>query len=124
MKAQVTTTRELCARAARHALFCCLVSGAFAAPVELRLGQHDQPDITVDKLEKERPITNPISTSRGVEMKKIGTDYTGWARNVLLDGQSVFERYYQGKYIDRLPVARPDLKPGDHTIWPGNHVFT
>lgn len=57
-------------------------------------------------------------------MKKIGVDYTGWARNVLLDGQSVFERYYQGKYIDRLPVARPDLKPGDHTIWPGNHVFT
>ena len=95
-----------------------------AATVELRLVPHDQPDLTVDKLEKQRPITNPISTARGVEMKKIGVDYTGWARNVLLDGQPVFERYYQGKYIDRLPVARPDLKPGDHTLWPGNHVFT
>ena len=94
-----------------------------AATVELRLVPHDQPDLTVDKLEKQRPITNPISTARGVEMKKIGVDYTGWARNVLLDGQPVFERYYQGKYIDRLPVARPDLKPGDHTLWPGNHVF-
>ena len=106
------------------ALVILLCSSALAATVELRLVPHDQPDVTLDKLEKQRPITNPISTPRGVEMKKIGVDYTGWARNVLLDGQPVFERYYQGKYIDRLPVARPDLKPGDHTIWPGNHVFT
>ena len=106
------------------ALGILLCSSALAAPIELRLVPHDQPDVTLDKLEKQRPITNPISTPRGVEMKKIGVDYTGWARNVLLDGQPVFERYYQGKYIDRLPVARPDLKPGDHTLWPGNHVFT
>ncbi len=106
------------------ALVILLCSSALAATVELRLVPHDQPDVTLDKLEKQRPITNPISTARGVEMKKIGIDYTGWARNVLLDGQPVFERYYQGKYIDRLPVARPDLKPGDHTLWPGNHVFT
>lgn len=92
--------------------------------VELRLVRHDQPEVTVDKLEKQTPITNPVSTARGVEMMKIGVDYTGWGRNILLDGQPVFERYFQGKYIDRLPVAKPDLKPGDHTIWPGNHVFT
>ena len=95
-----------------------------AAAVELRLVPFDDPGQTVDKLVKERPILNPISTPQGVEMKQIGVDYTGWARNVLLDGNPVFERYYEGKYIDRLPVAKADLKPGDHTIWPGNHVFT
>ena len=112
-------------RCAPFFLFLALVSCvASAAPVELRLVQFDQPEVTVDKLEKERPITNPISTGRGVEMKKIGVDYTGWGRNILLDGKPVFERYYEGKYIDRLPIARPDLPPGKHTIWPGNHVFT
>ena len=95
-----------------------------AAAVELQLVPFDDPGKTVDKLVKERPIVNPISTPNGVEMKQIGVDYTGWARNVLLDGKPVFERYYEGKYIDRLPVAKADLKPGDHTIWPGNHVFT
>jgi outer membrane protein assembly factor BamB len=95
-----------------------------AAAVELQLVPFDDLGKTVDALEKERPIVNPISTPNGVEMKQIGVDYTGWARNVLLDGKQVFERYYEGKYIDRLPVAKADLKPGDHTIWPGNHVFT
>ena len=98
---------------------------ALPAPaVELQLVPFDDLGKTVDKLVKERPIVNPISTPNGVEMKQIGIDYTGWARNVLLDGKPVFERYYEGKYIDRLPVAKADLKPGDHTIWPGNHVFT
>lgn len=97
---------------------------ADAASVELRLVPFNDPATTVDKLEKSRPILNPITTSKGIEMKKIGVDYTGWARNVLLDGKPIFERYFEGKYIDRLPVAKADLTPGDHTIWPGNHVFT
>ncbi|MGB8355169.1 MAG: PQQ-binding-like beta-propeller repeat protein [Chthoniobacteraceae bacterium] len=105
-------------------LLVCSFRIASAAIVELRLVPFDKPDLTVDKLEKERPITNPVTTAHGMEMQKIGVDYTGWARNIFLDGKPVFERYYQGKYIDRLPVARPDLSPGDHTIWPGNHVFT
>ena len=95
-----------------------------AAGVELQLVRFDDPAVTVDKLEQERPVLNPISTPSGVEMKKIGIDYTGWARNVLLDGKPIFERYYEGRYIDRLPVARVDLPPGEHTIWPGNHIFT
>lgn len=101
-----------------------LLTVANAASVEFQLVPFDDPKTTVDKLEKERPILNPISTPKGVEMKKIGIDYTGWARNVLLDGKPIFERYFEGKYIDRLPIAKADLKPGDHTIWPGNHVFT
>ncbi len=95
-----------------------------AVPVEIRLVPFDQTGVNVDKLENERPILNPVSTEKGVEMQQIGIDYTGWGRNILVDGEAVFERYYQGKYIDRLPVGKPDLKAGDHTIWPGGHVFT
>jgi len=108
-------------------LIVCILgacTSARAVPVELRLVVHDKPEITLDKVEMVRPIVNPVSTSSGVEMRKIGLELVCWARNVRLDGQPVFERYYEGKYIDRLPVARPDLQPGDHTIWPGNHVFS
>jgi outer membrane protein assembly factor BamB len=95
-----------------------------AAQVELQLVVHDQPETTVDKMEHRRVIASPVSTAKGVEMKTIGIDVGCWARNVMLDGKSIFERYHDGKYIDRLPIARADLPPGDHTIWPGNHVFT
>ncbi len=100
------------------------VSPLDAGQVELRLVVHDDPAVTVDKREREVPITNPVSTERGVVIQKIGVDISCWARNVLLDGQPIFERYHQKKYIDRLPVARRDLKPGEHTLWPGNHKFT
>ncbi|MBM4041798.1 MAG: hypothetical protein FJ290_25145, partial [Planctomycetes bacterium] len=92
--------------------------------VELRLVVHDQPDATVDQRERERPLTDIVATAEGVEARKIGLDLACWARNVLLDGQPVFERYHDGKYIGRRPVARKALPPGDHTLWPGNHVFT
>ena len=97
---------------------------ATAAQVQLSLVVHDRPDTTVDKEERQRPITNPVSTDRGVVMQKVGLDLVCWARNIRLDGQPIFERYYEGKYIDRLPVAKPDLKAGKHTIWPGDHVFS
>ena len=92
--------------------------------VELRLVVHDQPDTTVDQRERERPLTDLVATEHGVEARKVGLDLACWARNVLLDGQPVFERYHEGKYIGRRPVARKPLPPGDHTLWPGNHVFT
>lgn len=92
--------------------------------VELRLVAHDRPDVTVDKLERQRPITNLVPTERGMETVKEGLELICWARNVLLDGEAVFERYHEGKYIGRVPAARRPLKPGPHTIWPGDHVFT
>ena len=99
---------------------------AFAATfeVELRLVAHDQPDVSLEKLEKQRPITDIVPAEHGMETRQVGLDLTCWARNVLLDGESVFERYHEGKYIGRLPIARPRLKTGDHTLWPGDHVFT
>ena len=107
-------------------VFCLTVSVAVCAPieVELRLVPHDRPEETVAKLEKQEPIVNPVATPQGVKMQKIGVNVECWARNVRLDGEPVFERYHKGKYIGRRPVARVQLKPGKHTIWPGNHVFT
>ncbi|HYG74994.1 MAG TPA: PQQ-binding-like beta-propeller repeat protein [Planctomycetota bacterium] len=95
-----------------------------AAQVEIQLVVHDQPDTTVDKMERRRVITSPVSTPKGVEMQTIGVDVVCWARNITLNGKPIFERYHEGKYIDRLPIARADLQPGDHTLWPGNHVFS
>ncbi len=69
---------------------------AQAAQVELQLVLHDQLETTVDKREHKNVITNPVSTSKGIEMKTIGVDVECWARNVLLDGKSVFERYHDG----------------------------
>ncbi len=92
--------------------------------VELRLVPHDRPGVTVDKLERQRPITNLVPTERGMETEKVGLDLVCWARNVLLDGEAIFERYHEGKYIGRVPAARPSLKPGQHVIWPGDHAFT
>jgi outer membrane protein assembly factor BamB len=100
-----------------------LADAARAVQVQIELVAHDQPDVTVDKLERERPILEPVVTDHGVEMQKVGLDLACWARNVLLDGQPIFERYHEGKYIDRLPVARPDLAPGRHVLWPGDHAF-
>ncbi len=108
------------------ALLLCAIapSIARAVEVELRLVPFDKLDSTVDKLERSRPLTNPVSTPHGLIMERVGVDTVTWARNVLLDGKPIFERYVDGKYIDRLPIARADLKPGDHVIWPGNHTFT
>ena len=92
--------------------------------VELQLVVHDKPDTTVDKMERQHPIATPVSTGHGVEMKTVGLDLSCWARNIRLDDKSIFERYFEGKYVDRLPIARAELAPGDHTIWPGKHVFT
>jgi hypothetical protein len=91
--------------------------------IELRMVPFDQPTITVDKLERNKPVINPVSTPAGIEMRQVGVDVVCWSRNVLLDDKPLFERYHDGKYIDRLPVARAALKPGDHTLWPGKHIF-
>ena len=95
-----------------------------AAEIEFRLVPYDRPDITVDSLEKREPILNPVQTARGVEVETIGVHIVCWARNILLDGQPLFERYHEGKYIDRIPRARQVLKPGRHVLWPGDHAFT
>jgi len=104
-----------------HGVAC---AHAGAVEVEFRLVVHDQPDVTVDKMDRERPITNMVTTEKGVEMQKVGLDLTCWARNVLVDGQPTFERYHAGKYVARLPIARRRLQPGTHTVWPGDHAFT
>ncbi len=92
--------------------------------VEFRLVMHNQPETTVEAVELSRPITNPVSTERGVVIQTIGVERITWARNVRLNGTPLFERYHEGRYIDRLPVARRQLEAGEHLLWPGDHAFT
>lgn len=108
-------------------IFGLLVSTAAwaqAVEVEFRLVPHHDVEETVDSLERSQPVVNAVSTDQGVRMDTIGVDVTSWARNVLLDGKPLFERYHKGKYVDRLAVAKASLDPGSHTIWPGDHEFT
>ena len=99
------------------------LASAGAVEVELRLVAGDRPDTTLDTLERRRPIVDFVPTEKGVESRQVGLELVCWARNVRLDGQPVFERYHEGKYVGRLPVARARLAPGTHTVWPGDHVF-
>ena len=92
--------------------------------LEFRMAPHDSPDSTVDLFDKQEPILQPVQTEHGVEMTKVGVAVVCWARNVELDGKSLFERYHEGRYVDRLPRARTEVAPGRHVIWPGNHAFT
>ena len=105
-------------------VICSAPAFGGSVEVEFRLVVHDQTGVTVDTLEKQRPIMNLVATDHGVEMQQVGLDLVCWARNVLVDGQPAFERYHGDKYIGRLPVARVKLNPGDHMLWPGDHAFT
>ncbi|HUS58266.1 MAG TPA: PQQ-binding-like beta-propeller repeat protein [Planctomycetota bacterium] len=46
-----------------------------------------------------------------------------WPKNIKLDGQPMFERYFQGRLAARQASVKPPLKPGRHTFWPGDHSF-
>jgi len=92
---------------------------------ELRLVPYD--DVDGDLRERvERAVTwsQYYHSLTENEREEFRAPYVCWARNVLLDGQPTFEIYERGRYIDRLPISRPKLSPGRHTIWPGDHVFT
>ena len=108
-------------------LACCLAllaARAHALDVELRLVPHDRTGETVAGLERSQPVYTITSTAQGVRTEQVGTAVTSWARNVLIDDKPLFERYHEGRYVDRLPVATVPLAAGDHVIWPGNHVFS
>lgn len=115
----------------RHTLLFICLFGAFALAgaaaageaaqpaqlfeFELHLVAHDQPDVTLDKLESARWDGDPGPNQR--------VDAVCWARNVLLDGKPVFERYREGEYLGRAPRAMAKLAPGPHVIWPADHAF-
>ena len=92
--------------------------------VELQLVPHDEPAVTVEARERETPIVQPVATSSGVEVQRIGLELVCWPRFVLLDDAPVFERYHESKFLFRKPVARPELAAGEHRLWPGDHRFT
>ncbi|MGI6494524.1 MAG: hypothetical protein ACOX5G_00250 [Kiritimatiellia bacterium] len=105
-------------------LFALLPLALRAVQVEFRMAPYDDPAVTVEERSWDRPKYAPVNTAHGVELQVVGRDYACWARNVKLDGRPVFERYHGDRYVDRAPRARADVAPGEHVLWPGNHVFS
>jgi len=110
----------------------CLACLAFAAGAggavdyEFRVVPYDQPDTTVDhRVRRETAgwAMFPYTLTEAQRGQYI-PPYACWARNILLDGKSLFEIYERGKFIGRYPLARQKLSRGKHTIWPGDHAFT
>ncbi len=97
-----------------------------APQYELRLVPFDDPAGSL-----EARVTEANASWAGVvqrlpesEREGFATPQACWAANILLNGKPVFEIYERDVFITRVPVARPDLKPGKYTIWPGDHAFT
>ena len=96
-----------------------------AAEYELRLVPYDDPSGDLQERVRSAVTWSQFYYSLSErEREESRAPYVCWARNVLLDGQPAFEIYERGRYIDRLPITRPRLRPGKHTLWPGDHVFT
>ena len=116
-------TSRLLLLAAAIAAFGAALAGN-AGEIEIRFVPYDNPDVALETLEKREPIFTPVQTPRGTEIQQIGVATVCWSRGIALDGEPLFERYVDGKYLGRLPRVRRNLAPGRHVIWPGNHAFT
>ena len=97
---------------------------ALPAEVEIRRVVHDEPETTVDKRDYLRFIHESVNTGERTEIRVVGLAQTTWVRNARLDDKVIFERFYQGRYVNRLPFAKGDLASGEHVFWPGDHKFT
>lgn len=97
-----------------------LFSREMRFPVTIRLVKAENIEETVDRGNEQTPVTETV----GGEEVLLGTRVVCWAKNIKVDQKYGFERYYKGRYIDRLPTLRLELSPGEHIIFPGNHRFT
>lgn len=73
------------------------------------------------------PITKTVYEDNKNIVRTAGSRSELWVRNAHVNYTYFFEKYYEGKYIGRkssLVIPREKLTPGDHTIYPGEHVFT
>ena len=80
----------------------------------------------VSDLEELHPVVRTVFEAKGSKTITVGERATLWVRNANVDGKFTFERYYQGKYIDRraeLEIDPMELGVGEHVINPGNHRF-
>ncbi|MBE7463457.1 MAG: PQQ-binding-like beta-propeller repeat protein [Planctomycetes bacterium] len=102
-------------------LLACLSSGLHALDVEIRMVPHDRVEQTVDALEQTVVQRVRGINDRGdVDAKAV----VCWAKNVTLNGETLFEKRIDGKLYDRRPRARKDLKPGQYVFQPGGASFT
>ena len=97
----------------------------------VRLVAAERPDKLISDLESITPIEDPTSGSvtrqrPNATTPVLGDDATLWVRGASVDRTNTFERYYQGKYINRTSELAFDpaaLAVGEHVIEPGHHVF-
>ncbi|MBI2190538.1 MAG: PQQ-like beta-propeller repeat protein [Planctomycetes bacterium] len=81
----------------------------------------------VSEREDIQPVVETQFDASGTKTVTVGERATLWVRGASVDGKFTFERYYQGKYINRsaeLEIAAKDLGVGEHAIEPGHHRFT
>ena len=90
------------------------VAGEQQFDVVLQLVKADRPEQAVD-VDATLPDMLPPGESAVAAVT--------WPKNVSLDGQPAFEIYYKERLVGRQATVKRALKPGKHTIWPGDHVF-
>ena len=92
---------------------------------EIQIVPHDDPEGNIVKRVHESVTwTMFYYTLTESQREQYVPPHACWVKGMTLNGKPLFEIYERGKFIARSPIARPKLKPGKHTIWPGNHVFT
>lgn len=80
----------------------------------------------ISDLEALRPVVRTIFDEKGTKTITVGERATLWVRNANVDGKFTFERFHQGKYINRsaeLGIDAAELGVGRHVINPGAHAF-
>ena len=101
-----------------------VATAAAAADYELRLVPYDDPDSVVSAGGVPGGYWQFFFSLSESVRNSFSPPYSCWISDMKLDGGPLFKLYDGGKFIGRKPRARPKLKPGKHTLWPGDHVFT
>jgi len=95
--------------------------------IVVRLVTDFEKQTLVSDLEDLQPVVRTIFDEKGTKTVTLGERATLWVRNASVDGKFTFERYHQGKYINRsadLEIEKVQLGVGEHVIEPGRHKFT
>lgn len=100
------------------------------ATVRIRLVPAEAPDKLVSDLEQLSPVVKIVEgAGKGAkpQVTTVGERAVLWVRGASIDGKHGFERFYQGKFINRLAdmsLKVAELGPGEHFIQPGDHRFS
>ncbi len=83
----------------------------------------DQADAEAEARQEEDKRKMPFQSSFDLGMGSSGgVRVKTWLKNVTLDGATIFQKRYKGKFLFLEASATVDLADGEHVIHPGNHV--